>query len=78
MSVPPKVDRAHPQRPGSSVGFRLEPVRREPPDLERFVAALLAFTLERMEREEAEREAQRQSSPAKSSRFSRSLTEKFE
>lgn len=33
--------------------FRLIPERREPPDLERFVAALLAFTLARMEAEEA-------------------------
>ena len=33
--------------------FHLIPERREPPDLERFVAALLAFTLARMEAEEA-------------------------
>jgi hypothetical protein len=33
--------------------FRLIPERRDPPDLERFVAALLAFTLARMEAEEA-------------------------
>lgn len=32
--------------------FHLTPERREPPDLERFVAALLAFTLARMEAEE--------------------------
>lgn len=41
--------------------FHLIPERREPPDLERFVAALLAFTLARMEAEEAataEREKQ--------------------
>jgi hypothetical protein len=31
--------------------FRLIPERREPPDLERFVAALVAFTLARMEAE---------------------------
>jgi len=31
--------------------FHLIPERREPPDLERFVAALLAFTLARMEAE---------------------------
>jgi hypothetical protein len=33
--------------------FHLIPERRDPPDLERFVAALLAFTLTRMEAEEA-------------------------
>jgi hypothetical protein len=33
--------------------FHLIPERREPPDLERFVAALLAFALARMEAEEA-------------------------
>ena len=33
--------------------FHLIPERRDPPDLERFVAALLAFTLARMEAEEA-------------------------
>jgi|GEM_PF-2350669 len=41
--------------------FHLVPERRDPPDLERFVAALLAFTLARMEAEEAakaEKEAQ--------------------
>lgn len=41
--------------------FRLIPERRDPPDLERFVAALLAFTLARIEAEaavEAEREKQ--------------------
>jgi hypothetical protein len=48
--------RLHPQRPGSSQGFTLIPERRDPPDLERFVAALLSFTLGRMEKEEAERE----------------------
>lgn len=31
--------------------FHLIPERREPPDLERFVAALVAFTLARMEAE---------------------------
>jgi hypothetical protein len=36
--------------------FHLVPERRDPPDLERFVAALLAFTLARMEAEEAEAE----------------------
>lgn len=34
--------------------FRLIPERREPPDLERFVAALVAFTLARMEAEKQE------------------------
>lgn len=41
--------------------FRLIPEHRDPPDLERFVAALLAFTLARMEAEaaaEAEQEKQ--------------------
>lgn len=38
--------------------FHLIPERRDPPDLERFVAALLAFTLARIEAEEAEDEAQ--------------------
>lgn len=38
--------------------FRLTPERREPPDLERFVAALLAFTLARMEAEEAAKKEQ--------------------
>jgi hypothetical protein len=38
--------------------FHLVPERRDPPDLERFVAALLAFTLARMEAEEAEAKAQ--------------------
>lgn len=33
--------------------FHLIPERRDPPDLERFVAALLAFTLARMEAEKA-------------------------
>lgn len=33
--------------------FHLIPERREPPDLERFVAALLAFTLARIEAERA-------------------------
>jgi hypothetical protein len=33
--------------------FHLIPERRDPPDLERFVAALLAFALARMEAEEA-------------------------
>jgi hypothetical protein len=38
--------------------FHLIPERREPPDLERFVAALLAFTLARMEAEEAAKKEQ--------------------
>lgn len=38
--------------------FHLIPERREPPDLERFVAALLAFTLARMEAEQQEAEKQ--------------------
>ena len=33
--------------------FHIVPERRDPPDLERFVAALLAFTLARMEAEAA-------------------------
>jgi hypothetical protein len=33
--------------------FHVVPERREPPDLERFVAALVAFVLARMEAEEA-------------------------
>jgi len=36
--------------------FHLIPERREPPDLERFVAALVAFTLARMEAEKQEAE----------------------
>jgi len=35
------------------ISFHLIPERREPPDLERFVAALLAFTLARMAAEKA-------------------------
>jgi hypothetical protein len=42
--------------------FHLIPERREPPDLERFVAALLAFTLARMEAEEAAKEKQEKQS----------------
>lgn len=38
--------------------FHLIPERREPPDLERFVAALVAFTLARMEAEKQEAEGQ--------------------
>ncbi len=38
--------------------FHLIPERRDPPDLERFVAALLAFTLARMEAEEAAKKEQ--------------------
>lgn len=38
--------------------FHLIPERREPPDLERFVAALVAFTLARMEAEKQEAERQ--------------------
>lgn len=34
--------------------FTLIPERREPPDLERFAAALLAFALARLAQEEAE------------------------
>jgi hypothetical protein len=41
--------------------FHLIPERRDPPDLERFVAALLAFTLARMEAEEREAEKEKQS-----------------
>lgn len=39
--------------------FHLIPERREPPDLERFVAALVAFTLARMaaEKQTAENDA---------------------
>lgn len=40
--------------------FHLVPERRDP-DLERFVAALLAFTLARMEAEEAEANKEAQS-----------------
>lgn len=40
--------------------FHLIPERRDPPDLERFVAALLAFTLARLEAEEAEAEKEAQ------------------
>lgn len=36
--------------------LHLIPERREPPDLERFVAALVAFTLARMEAEKQEAE----------------------
>jgi hypothetical protein len=36
--------------------FHLVPERRDPPDLERFVAGLLAFALARLEAEEAEAE----------------------
>jgi len=39
--------------------FRLIPERRDPPDLERFVAALLTFALARIEAEEAANEAQK-------------------
>jgi len=38
--------------------FHLIPERRDPPDLERFVAALLAFTLARMEAEKAAKKEQ--------------------
>jgi len=40
--------------------FHLIPERRDPPDLERFVSALLAFALARMEAEEAEAEQEKQ------------------
>lgn len=36
--------------------FHLIPERREPPDLERFVAALVAFVLAQMEAEKQEAE----------------------
>jgi hypothetical protein len=38
--------------------FHLIPERRDPPDLERFVAGLLAFALARLEAEEAEAKAE--------------------
>jgi hypothetical protein len=38
--------------------FHLIPERRDPPDLERFVAALLALTLARIEAEEAAKKEQ--------------------
>ena len=41
--------------------FHLIPERREPPDLERFVATLVAFALARMEAEK--QEAAQQGSP---------------
>lgn len=41
--------------------FHIVPERRDPPDLERFVAALVAFTLARMEAEKAEAEQAEQS-----------------
>jgi hypothetical protein len=50
--------------------FHLIPERREPPDLERFVAALVAFTLARLEaeRQEAEhRGSQSDTGPAEES-----------
>ncbi len=40
--------------------FHLIPERRDPPDLERFVAALLTFALARIEAEEAEKEQAKQ------------------
>lgn len=40
--------------------FHIVPERRDPPDLERFVAALVAFTLARMEAEKAEAEQEKQ------------------
>jgi hypothetical protein len=36
---------------------RLIPERRDPPDMERFVAGLLAFAMARLEAEEAEAKA---------------------
>lgn len=50
--------------------FHLIPERREPPDLERFVAALLAFTLARMEAEQrqAETSATKNDSPPEESK----------
>lgn len=47
-----------PQPHYSMTSFHLIPERRDPPDLERFVAALLAFTLARIEAEEAEKAQQ--------------------
>jgi hypothetical protein len=41
--------------------FHIIPERRDPPDLERFVAALVAFTLARMEAEKAAAEQAEQS-----------------
>ncbi len=41
-----------------SPSFHLIPERREPPDLERFAAALLAFALARLAEEEADGEEQ--------------------
>lgn len=41
------------QRFHMTPSFHVVPERREPPDLERFVAALVAFVLARMEAEEA-------------------------
>jgi hypothetical protein len=38
--------------------FHLVPERRDPPDLERFVAALLTFALARIEAEEAAKAVQ--------------------
>lgn len=40
--------------------FHLVPERRDPPDLERFVAGLLAFALARLEAEEAEADKEKQ------------------
>jgi hypothetical protein len=41
--------------------FHLIPERRDPPDLERFVAGLIAFAMARLEAEEAEKEQAKQS-----------------
>jgi hypothetical protein len=43
-----------------SPSVHLVPERRDPPDLERFVSALLAFALARLEEEEAAKEAAEQ------------------
>jgi hypothetical protein len=40
--------------------IRLIPERRDPPDLERFVAGLLAFAMARLEAEEAEAAKERE------------------
>ena len=40
--------------------FHLIPERRDPPDLERFVAGLIAFAMARLEAEAAEKEQAQQ------------------
>ena len=54
MSPASSSTRQAPQRPGSSAGFRLVAERRKEVDMERFVAGLLAFAMDRLEQEEAE------------------------